>query len=80
MDETTTGADNNSGKEEQVPKDDLFERTKKFADQAEGYAAKASAKIKESEVFEKLTDALKKASAYMDEKSEEFNKSDWQKN
>jgi hypothetical protein len=76
MDEANKGSDNNSGKEEQDPKDDLFERAKKFADQAEGYAAKASAKIKESEVFEKLTDALKKASAYMDEKSEEFNKSD----
>ncbi len=76
MSEKTKDPDNMTGKDEQDQINDLFEKTKKFADQAEEYAAKASAKIKESEAYEKLSSALKKASDFMDEKSEEFNKSD----
>jgi hypothetical protein len=76
MSENTTNQDSYTGKEKQNQKDDLFERTKKFADQAEGYAAKATAKIRESEAFGKFTEAFRKVSDYMDEKSEEFNKSD----
>jgi len=76
MSEKTTNQDNYSDQQKPDQENDLFERTKKIADQAEGYATKATAKIKESETFGKLNDAFRKVSDYLDEKSEEFNKSE----
>ena len=77
MSDKTTDQDNDSGKKEEAQPNDLFDATRKLADKTEEYFNDAASKIQSNETFSKLTGAFKKAGDYMEEKSEEFNRSDW---
>ena len=77
MSEKTTDQDNDSGTKEQTQPEDLFDATRKLADKTEQYFTEAAAKFQNSETFGKLTDAFKNAGDFMEEISDQFNKSDW---
>jgi hypothetical protein len=77
MSENTNNQNRHSGKEGEGQSEDFFETAKKLADKAESFANETASKVRQSEAFSKLADALRQASDYMDEKSEEFNKSEF---
>lgn len=61
-----------TGKEFSDKADELFEKSKDFADKAEDFIADKVKKFKESNAFERISNALGKAEEVMETKSREF--------
>jgi hypothetical protein len=76
MSKEKTNKNEKSGKEEPKEADKIIEATKKLADKAEQYVSETAAKVKKSETFEKLSGMFNKGVEFVEDKAEEFSKSD----